>query len=180
MKPESSATRKNKREAVMETLLLLATGAVVVIGGVIIVRKLNQPGTSSDSMQLEDQDEKEDAAWRERAHDVYVAGHRSLGELTVETISACEPGDAGTVRREWLKNSILRTQETSDTTGQLSSEATTPQGRIASDALTQALHELAESAAVLLDAPDMSSRRRLAEANHSVETTLVGMYKVVR
>lgn len=173
MRADSSDERKDtddsQGKAIVDRLLLLLIGVIVVVVAVIVARRRltepapRQPQQPAPTVQ-------ETAAWRNRAHDVYVAGHSTLGELTAESISACKPGDA--VRREWLLGAVAQTRETVKDARQLAGEAATRSGRDVVDGLVRALNELADAASAQLAEPSTQTERRLADARSNVESSL--------
>ncbi|WP_155355766.1 hypothetical protein [Acrocarpospora macrocephala] len=146
----------------------------IVVGGVIVGAIMFARRSRSRTVSGSDTATPlETETWRERSRGTYVTGQGILGELTVEAIASCEPDNAGEVRRAWLEDAIKRARKASQTASALSAEATTSNGRHASDMMASAMVELAEAAAAMLEEPGVvGAEQRLTNARASTRASL--------
>ncbi|MEU7916193.1 hypothetical protein [Microbispora bryophytorum] len=159
----------------MELLIALAIGAST--GGIIILLRRRRPAVPGEEAEHVP---GEDGGWRERGRKVYVEGNGAVSRLTSDTIQACEPAEAGAVRREWLKDAVERARDTGRDALDLSAEAGTDEGRRAADELAKAMNELAEAAGDMLYAPGPDAARELEVARAHVRSALSALHALTR
>lgn len=183
--PDAPAVRGR---VIVELIAGVVIGAVAVaVCGYTCVRnyiKRHRASGSPAAGSWPERDRREARTWRERARSVYVAAHGACTALDGDAIEACEPGEAGVVRRTWLADVIAQARTTGQDAKDLAAEAVTSQGRRAARGLATALADLAGAAeALLAEAAEARlhepgaevKRKELAAARGRVETAVAAL-----
>ncbi|GGM92750.1 hypothetical protein GCM10010106_46190 [Thermopolyspora flexuosa] len=175
------------RRVVVELLAVIGAAAAFTVCGYVCIRRLiNHRGESAppSSASRPAHDRGEESAWRDRGQSLCIAGHSALGALAWDAIEACEPGEAGAVRRQWLTGVIERARKTGEEATNLAARAATPGGRHTAGQLATAMADLAEAAeALLVEAAEARlhepgaevKRKALEDARGRVETALAAL-----